>query len=502
MTRARRLPRGARWAVPAGAVAVVGLVIGGSMAASAASAAPRLPARTAAQLLADASRNPAVPSSLSGVIVEKAALGLPRLPGAADGSPASWLAGTHTVDFWYGGPGRIRLAVPSQLGESDLRQDGRQVWLWSSSANTATHLVLPQRPAGAPPAASLPPPGPLGGDVPTPEQAARQVLAAVGPSTTVSVQRNVMVAGRAAYQLAIAPKASGSLIGQIRIAVDAHGYLPLRLQVFARGAAAPAYQVAYTSLSTARPAASNFAFTPPPGAKVKTVRVPASLPGSAAFGPAGLPGAGWQGSAAGMPQRPVHASRPVSGSHPVSGKWEATLPRHGHVQRVLTLPRGTHLSHGFRLPRGFRAVHHGAPLQSGDLGQGLARAAQPRVFGKDWLSVVEFRPGAVAAAASSAGQLADGTGQMQIAGTPSPRSNRIIVRRPMPAGRPLAFGTPGAVPGWPAALLQAAQPVHGAWGSGRLLRTALVSVLMTSDGRMLIGAVTPSVLYADAAQRT
>jgi hypothetical protein len=42
--------------------------------------------------------------------------------------------------------------------------------------------------------------------------------------------------------------------------------------------------------------------------------------------------------------------------------------------------------------------------------------------------------------------------------------------------------------------------VHGAWGSGRLLRTSLVSVLMLADGRVLIGAVQPSVLYADAAQ--
>ena len=41
--------------------------------------------------------------------------------------------------------------------------------------------------------------------------------------------------------------------------------------------------------------------------------------------------------------------------------------------------------------------------------------------------------------------------------------------------------------------------MHGAWGSGRLLRTALVSVLITSKGQVLIGAVTPSVLYADAA---
>jgi hypothetical protein len=49
-------------------------------------------------------------------------------------------------------------------------------------------------------------------------------------------------------------------------------------------------------------------------------------------------------------------------------------------------------------------------------------------------------------------------------------------------------------------LLRAAKPVQGSWGSGRLLTTSLLSVLVTSDGRVLAGAVTPDTLYADAAQ--
>jgi hypothetical protein len=49
------------------------------------------------------------------------------------------------------------------------------------------------------------------------------------------------------------------------------------------------------------------------------------------------------------------------------------------------------------------------------------------------------------------------------------------------------------------ALLKAATPVHGAGGRGRLLRSGLLSVLFTSQGTVLAGAVTPAVLYADAA---
>jgi hypothetical protein len=50
------------------------------------------------------------------------------------------------------------------------------------------------------------------------------------------------------------------------------------------------------------------------------------------------------------------------------------------------------------------------------------------------------------------------------------------------------------------ALLVATTPVQGSWGSGRLLQTTLYSVLVTSKGQILAGAVSPSVLYADAAR--
>jgi hypothetical protein len=45
------------------------------------------------------------------------------------------------------------------------------------------------------------------------------------------------------------------------------------------------------------------------------------------------------------------------------------------------------------------------------------------------------------------------------------------------------------------ALLGSAKPVSGAWGSGTLVTTSLVSILMTG-GEVYIGAVQPSVLYA------
>jgi len=103
----------------------------------------------------------------------------------------------------------------------------------------------------------------------------------------------------------------------------------------------------------------------------------------------------------------------------------------------------------------------------------------PRVYGKGWLSVAIF-PQAFPPGFVDMGNVAGAAGQ---------------VTRSL-AGRGSGPGV-GQVLG---ALLQSAHPVHGAWGSGRLIRTSLFSVLITNNGRVLVGAVTPQVLYAAAAQ--
>jgi hypothetical protein len=283
------------------------------------------------------------------------------------------------------------------MGETDLIRNGTTAWLWQSNSDSVTRYLIPAghgHHAGEP----VIPKAPL-----TPQQAAQQALKAAGHSTRVITEANVTVAGRAAYQLVLVPKASGSQVGRITIALDAqHLSVPLRVQVFAKGAASPVFQVGYTSISFVTPAASNFTFKPPPRAKVHT-------------GTVGLAN-GWTGYAAGQ----------------------------------------------------------GPP--------GMASGG--RVIGKDWTAVMVLPaaavlPGGAPSRVAGAGNAAGVAGQ---------------------AARSVSGGG-GAVSG-PAmlgALLLAAHPVHGAWGSGKLLHTSLVSMLIT-HGHVLIGAVTPSVLYADAAQ--
>ena len=105
----------------------------------------------------------------------------------------------------------------------------------------------------------------------TPQQAANELLKAVGKTTVVSAEANVMVAGEPSYQLVLAPKDDRSLIGQVTIAIDAKYNVPLRVQVFAKGAASPAVQFGFTAIQFTAPAATNYDFTPPSGATVNVV---------------------------------------------------------------------------------------------------------------------------------------------------------------------------------------------------------------------------------------
>jgi hypothetical protein len=104
----------------------------------------------------------------------------------------------------------------------------------------------------------------------TPQQLANDFLGQITPSTTVSVASNVSVAGRSAYQLILAPHAATSTIDHIAIAVDSATGLPLRVQVFSKSQKSAVITLGFGSIHFSTPAASEFAFTPPPGSKVTT----------------------------------------------------------------------------------------------------------------------------------------------------------------------------------------------------------------------------------------
>jgi outer membrane lipoprotein-sorting protein len=261
-----KLSRRARWAVPAAGVAVTAAVIAGLQIPSA-QASPTLPARTPAQLLAEVSSDASLPP-LTGTMVETTNLGLPQLPQVGNAtSLSSMLTGSHTMKIYYQDARQFRVAIPEPESEIDLIRNGATAWLWNSTENSVTKFDLPAN--GKDKAAhskSELPSTPL-----TPQQAANEVLKAVGKTTVVSVEANVMVAGEPSYQLVLAPRDDRSLIGKVTIAIDAKYNVPLRVQVFAKGAASPAVQFGFTAIQFTAPAAANYDFTPPPGATVNVV---------------------------------------------------------------------------------------------------------------------------------------------------------------------------------------------------------------------------------------
>ena len=375
-----KLSRRGRWAVPATALVVTGGVIAG-LSIPAAQASPALPARTPAQLLAQVSADAKVPP-LTGTVVETTSLGLPQLPQAGNPtSLSSLITGSHKVNVYYENSQHFRLQVPQSLSESDVIRNANKVWYWDSTRNSVTEYTWAK---GALKHKKVPPTPVL-----TPQQAANEILKAVGKSTKVTVQANVLVAGEAAYQLVLAPKDHRSLIGKVVIAVDGKYDFPLQVQIFAKGAKSPAFQVGYTQLAFVNPDPANLNFTPPPGATVK----------------------------------------------------------------VVNLKDGNGKKHGGQPP------------------QNLAGFG---TYGSDWLTVAAFPQ-------------SDLTPSFGTGSASSPSSSPSS-----PSGMGAIGGDSQAVLN---ALIGSAKPVHGSWGSGTLLQTSLVSMLITG-GEVYVGAVQPSVLEA------
>jgi outer membrane lipoprotein-sorting protein len=376
--------------VPGTAVAVTAAAVA-ALQIPAAQASPDLPARTPAQLLASISSDAKVPP-MTGTVVETASLGLPQLP--QTGNPTSMvslLTGSHTMKVYYQDSKHFRLAIPQPSSETDVIANGSKVWLWESASDSVTEFI-PAANAGAKKAAPQVTPTPL-----TPQQAANQVLAAVGKTTLVSVRANVMVAGEPSYQLVLAPKDSRSLVGRVVIAVDGKYGVPLRVQLYAKGVSSPAFQVGYTALQWVAPDSANFSFTPPHGASVDVVNPSQQAKSGSATKPAssgyGTYGNSWLTVAA-LPQQDL-----MKGFGATSGSSSSASPSKGST---------------------FSNNNQGVGVSSQELLN---------------------------------------------------------------------------------ALLGSAKPVHGSWGSGTLVTTSLVSMLMTG-GEVYIGAVQPDVLYAAVGHTT
>jgi len=265
------------WAVPAVVTAAVaGAFFAQPLLASAVDG--ELPAVTPEQLLTQVLESEPVP--MSGTVVHTARLGLPELPinETSGADPLSLLGGSSTLRLWTDGADRSRVALLGMASEYSVVTDGAEAWTYSSSDDEVVHYALSAadqarldalRAAGGD--------GALPGtrDLPTPDEAARSVLAKADESSTVTLGDQVTVAGRDAYQLVVTPDTGGTLVDRVVVAIDGKTMVPLRVQAWStQDEAAPALEIGFTDISFATPADSVLAFAAPAGAAVREVLVP------------------------------------------------------------------------------------------------------------------------------------------------------------------------------------------------------------------------------------
>lgn len=259
-----------RWLVPLGAATLVAAAV----LAGQATASADLPLRTPQEVLVLAQQ--ADVEAFAGTIETRTELGLPDLTalgvgggGGPDGDGSgvdviSLLTGDNTVRVWADGPERLRAQLLEEVSETNVVRNGDEVWVYRSADATALHATLPELPErqATPPAT---------GPIPTPQELADRVVNELEPSSEITAGEPVVVAGRDAYDLRVAPDDPRSLVGAISLAVDADTGAVLRVRVEARDQDGPAVEVGWSAWSPEPPDAATFDFSPPPGTTVEQV---------------------------------------------------------------------------------------------------------------------------------------------------------------------------------------------------------------------------------------
>ncbi|MGY1500269.1 LolA family protein [Streptomyces sp. QTS52] len=279
-----RRRKAARYAAPAMVIGLTAATIG-LVPAFAGSGDPDLPKISAQELIEKIAASDV--QQLSGTVKISTDLGLPDLGGlesgllsgglggGSDGSgsaadPSAKLlelaTGTHTVRVAADGPDKQKLSLLEKAAEYSVIHNGDEVWAYDSASNEAYHATAPASESGKDKGEDRILPG--DDTAATPGQLAEEALKAVDDTTSVTVDGTAQVAGRDAYKLVIKPKAAGSTVGAISIAVDSKTGTPLKFTLTPASGGAAVVDAGFVDVDFGKPAASTFDFTPPKGTKV------------------------------------------------------------------------------------------------------------------------------------------------------------------------------------------------------------------------------------------
>lgn len=275
---AGRNGKAAKYAVPVAVLAVAAASIG-LVPALASGGDPDLPEISAEELIAKIAESDV--EQFSGTVETSTDFGLPggSLEGLMSGGaptsesgdvdPASklrsLLTGEHTVKVAVDGADKQRAGIAGDAGEYTYVHNAGTVWGYDSAAKTAYKGTAPKGDE-------------RGGDLPgdakgmeeaNPQQLAKELLATLEDTTSVSVSGTTSVADRDAYQLSLKPRdAPDSTIEDLRIAVDAENGVPLKITLNAASGGDPIGELGFSDVDFSKPDASTFDFTPPRGTKI------------------------------------------------------------------------------------------------------------------------------------------------------------------------------------------------------------------------------------------
>lgn len=268
-------------------LAVTGVTVG--LVATRAQGEPHLATITPAQLLANVAQRAGDVAAVSGDVSWKNdVLGLSMLSfGGQGGGDLTALLSSGSGRVWVQ-DGKARFEIQGATGDTTIVGDSASVWVYAYAGNTATEYTLPagSRETQGSGQSSTTPFSPAA--TADPVAAIDGFIQKLAPDATLAMSDPVTVAGQGCYVLSLIPKATNTVFGSVQVAIDGTTYLPLKLDIYAKGAVKPVFTVGFTSVSYSTLADSIFAFTPPPNATVehKTLTLPAAMAGGSGTVPA------------------------------------------------------------------------------------------------------------------------------------------------------------------------------------------------------------------------
>ncbi len=174
------------------------------------------------------------------------------LPGAS-----SALTSSGKGRLWLAKDGRLRLELQSASGDAQITVDEQRVTLFDAASNTVYRAKLPAEDAKPSKAHENPTVAKI-----------QSALDRLAKTWTTSGVDPTNVAAQPAYEVRIAPKDDGGLLGAAKVAWDSVTGVPLRAAVYAQGQDSPVLELEATEISYGAVSDADVTAPAPQGAKV------------------------------------------------------------------------------------------------------------------------------------------------------------------------------------------------------------------------------------------